>query len=152
MGWGSIRQAKGDGKEILYECELNVFKVAYKVIRERELPEAHRIAFLKQKQILSTPKKEESVITGHAKVLKHFSTQKYIHVLGGRIEDGVLKLGQSVRILRREIEVAKGMVKNLQQQKSDVKQVNDGEFGMQIYSKNEIAPGDIVEGFEIVVS
>lgn len=121
--------------------EINTFDIIY------ELSEWLNTA-LKNR----TPKKEESVITGHAKVLKHFSTQKYIHVLGGRIEDGVLKLGQSVRILRREIEVAKGMVKNLQQQKSDVKQVNDGEFGMQIYSKNEIAPGDIVEGFEIVVS
>jgi len=121
--------------------EINTFDIIY------ELSEWLNTA-LKNR----TPKKEESVITGHAKVLKHFSTQKYIHVLGGRIEDGVLKLGQSVRILRREIEVAKGMVKNLQQQKSDVKQVNDGEFGVQIYSKNEIAPGDIVEGFEIVVS
>jgi translation initiation factor IF-2 len=99
-----------------------------------------------------TPKMEEKKITGHAKVLKHFSTQKHSHVLGGRVEDGVLKLGESVRILRREIEVAKGVVKNLQQQKSDVKQVDEGEFGMQIDSKNEIAPGDIIEAFEIVVT
>lgn len=99
-----------------------------------------------------TPKKEERIVTGHAKVIKHFSTQKNTHVLGGRIEDGLLKLGQSVQILRRDIEVGRGVIKNLQQQKSDVKQVDEGEFGMQIESKNEIAPGDMVEGFELVIT
>jgi len=99
-----------------------------------------------------TPKVEEKIITGHAKVLKHFSTQKHTHILGGRIEDGVLKLGQGVRVFRRELEVAKGIIKNLQQQKSDIKLVNEGEFGLQIDAKNEIAPGDIIEGFEIVIT
>ncbi len=99
-----------------------------------------------------TPKKEERVVTGHAKVLKHFSTQKYTHVLGARAEDGIMKLGQSVLITRRDIEVGRGVIKNLQQQKSDVKQVSEGEFGMQVDSKTEIAPGDLIEGFEIVIT
>ncbi|MCU0678413.1 MAG: GTP-binding protein [Candidatus Pacebacteria bacterium] len=99
-----------------------------------------------------TPKMEEKVVTGHAKILKHFSTQKNTHVLGARVEDGVMKLGTSVRVLRREVEVGKGVIKNLQQQKSDVKQVDEGEFGMQVDAKFEIAPGDILEGFETVIT
>ncbi len=99
-----------------------------------------------------TPKKEERVVTGHAKVLKHFSTQKYTHVLGGRVEDGIMKLGQSVLITRRDIEVGRGVIKNLQQQKSDVKQVDESEFGMQVDSRTEIAPGDVIEGFEIIIT
>lgn len=99
-----------------------------------------------------TPKKEERVVTGHAKVIKHFSTQKYTHVLGGRIEDGLLKLGQSVLITRRDIEVGRGVIRNLQQQKSDVKQVDQAEFGMQVDSKTEVAPGDLIEGFDMVIS
>jgi translation initiation factor IF-2 len=99
-----------------------------------------------------TPKKEERVVSGHAKILKHFSTQKNTHVLGGRIEDGQIKLGQSVQILRRDIDMGRGVVKNLQQQKSDVKQVDEGEFGMQIDSRIEIAPGDVIEGFEMIIS
>lgn len=99
-----------------------------------------------------TPKMEERVVTGHAKVLKHFSTQKYTHVLGARVEDGIMKLGQSVLITRRDIEVGRGVIKNLQQQKSDVKQVSESEFGMQVDSKTEIAPGDVIEGFEIVIT
>lgn len=99
-----------------------------------------------------TPKMEEKVVTGQAKILKHFSTQKYTHVLGARIEEGLLKLNTSVRVLRRDIEVGRGTIKNLQQMKSDVKQVNEGEFGMQVDAKFEVAPGDILEGFELVIS
>lgn len=99
-----------------------------------------------------TPKMEEKVVTGHAKVLKHFSTQKYTHVLGARIEDGLLKLNTNVRVMRRDIEVGRGTIKNLQQMKSDVKQVTEGEFGMQVDAKFEIAPGDILEGFEMIIS
>jgi translation initiation factor IF-2 len=99
-----------------------------------------------------TPKLEEMVVTGQAKVLKHFSTQKNTHVLGARVESGTLKLNSGVRILRRDIEIGKGTIKNLQQQKSDVKQVSDGEFGMQVDAKFEVAPGDVIEGFELVIT
>ena len=98
-----------------------------------------------------TPQKEEERITGKAKILKHFSSQKNAHVLGGRIEEGNLSLNQSVRIMRRELELGRGIIKNLQQQKSNTKHVSDGEFGMQVDSKIEIAPGDYIEAFDIVV-
>jgi translation initiation factor IF-2 len=99
-----------------------------------------------------TPKKEEAIVTGHAKILVHFSTQKHTHVLGGRVEDGELKAGQRVKIMRREIEVGKGTLKNLQQYKSDVTSVTEGEFGMQIETRDTIAPGDIIETFDLVVT
>lgn len=99
-----------------------------------------------------TPKKEEEVVTGTVKILKYFSMQKNIHVLGGRVEEGVIKLNQRVKILRRDIELGKGTIKNLQQMKSDVQQVNEGEFGMQLETKVEIAPGDHLKPFDVVVS
>lgn len=99
-----------------------------------------------------TPKREEEQVTGKAKILRHFSTQKNLHVLGGRVEDGEIKLNQSVRITRRDIAIGKGVVKNLQQQKSDANRVADGEFGMQIESKTEIAPGDYIEPYDIVIT
>jgi len=99
-----------------------------------------------------TPKKEEKVETGTVKILKHFSVQKNTHVLGGRIDEGVMKLNQGVTILRREIEIGTGVIKNLQQGKSDVKQVEEGEFGMQLETKAEIAPGDYLKPFDIVVT
>jgi len=99
-----------------------------------------------------TPKKEEAIVTGKAKVLVHFSTQKNTHVLGGRVEEGELKAGQRVRIYRREIVVGKGKLSNVQQYKKDVTSVNEGEFGMQVETKDVVAPGDIIEGFDLVVS
>ena len=99
-----------------------------------------------------TPKREEMVITGKVKVLKFFSSQKNTHVLGGRAEEGVIKLGQRVKITRRDVEIGKGVLKNLQQFKSDVQQITEGEFGMQLETKAEIAPGDYLESFDLVVS
>src|SRR5690606_7631555 len=55
-----------------------------------------------------TPKREEMVVTGRAKILRHFSVQKNDHVLGGRVDEGTLKVGQEVRILRRDIEIGHG--------------------------------------------
>lgn len=99
-----------------------------------------------------TPKREEEKVTGRAKVLKHFSTQKNLHVLGGRLDEGELKRNQPVRIMRRDIKVGKGILKNVQQQKSDIEVVRDGEFGMQVESKTEIAAGDYLEGYEIIIT
>ena len=99
-----------------------------------------------------TPKKEEKIETGSAKILKHFSTQKYTHVLGGRMEEGVMKLNQRVRVIRRDIEIGTGIVKNLQQYKSDVQHVEEGEFGMQIETRAEMAPGDYLKPYDIVIT
>jgi len=99
-----------------------------------------------------TPKKEEERVTGKAKILKHFSVQKNTHVLGGRLEEGTLTLNQHVRITRRDVALGRGILKNLQQQKSNVHAITEGEFGMQLDSKVDIAPGDYIEAFDIIIT
>ena len=99
-----------------------------------------------------TPTQKDEVVTGSVKILKHFSVQKNIHVMGGRIDEGVIKLGQKVQILRRDIEIGKGTIKNLQQAKSDVKEVSEGEFGLQLDTRAEITAGDYLKPFDLVVS
>jgi translation initiation factor IF-2 len=101
--------------------------------------------------IARTPKKEEERVTGRVKILKHFSTQKHLHVLGGRLEEGTLSLHQHVRVMRRDLVLGRGVVKNLQQQKSNVDRIAEGEFGMQLETKVEVAPGDYLEAYDIVV-
>lgn len=123
------------------EVEIDTFDIIY------ELSEWLNTA-LKNR----TPKQEEKVITGSVKILKHFSVQKNVHVLGGRIDEGTIKLGQKVTILRRDIEIGTGVIKNLQQAKSDVKQVEEGEFGMQLETRAEIAPGDFLQPFDVIVT
>lgn len=99
-----------------------------------------------------TPRVEEMKNTGKVKILKYFSTQKNLHVLGARVEEGVIKMNQKVKITRRDVEVGKGTIKNLQQYKSDVQQVEEGEFGLQLETKNEVAPGDHLEPYDVVVT
>jgi translation initiation factor IF-2 len=101
---------------------------------------------------IRTPKKEEKIITGRAKILKHFSTQKNAHILGGRVEQGELSREQHVYIIRRDITLGTGILKNIQQLKSNVKVVNEGEFGMQINSSVEIAPGDYIDAYTITIT
>lgn len=99
-----------------------------------------------------TPKREEAQVTGRAKILREFSIQKNIHVLGGRVEEGTLKLGQDVRIMRRDVEIGSGKLKNVQQAKADVNQVTEGEFGMQLETRAEIAAGDYIEAYDLVIT
>lgn len=92
------------------------------------------------------PALPETVITGSAKILKYFSTTGNKHVVGGRVENGVLKRGASVVIHRRGIDVGHGKLVNLQTQKSDVDSVSEGmEFGAQIETKADIIGGDTIE-------
>jgi translation initiation factor IF-2 len=99
-----------------------------------------------------TPRVEEMKVTGKVKVLKYFSSQKNIHVLGARVEEGVIKMNQKVKITRRDVEIGKGTIKNLQQYKSDVQQVEEGEFGLQIDTRYEVAPGDHLEPYDLVIT
>lgn len=99
-----------------------------------------------------TPKQEEEQVTGTVKVLKFFSTQKNTHVLGGRVEDGTIKVNQSVIITRRDIEIGRGVIKNIQQAKSDVQEVQEGEFGMQLDSRVEPAAGDKLTAYDVVIT
>ena len=80
------------------------------------------------------------------------SAQKNTHVLGGRLEEGKIKLNQHVTITRRDIEIGTGVVKNLQQHKSDVQHIEEGEFGMQLETRAEIAPGDHLQPYNLVVT
>jgi translation initiation factor IF-2 len=88
---------------------------------------------------------------GAAKVLKLFSSAKGKQVLGARALSGKFVLGSQIKIMRREAELGRGKVKELQQAKIAVEEVQEGaEFGAMIESKMEIAPGDVLEAVTTV--
>ncbi|MBX4199123.1 translation initiation factor IF-2 [Candidatus Parcubacteria bacterium] len=92
------------------------------------------------------PKVETEEVMGRAKVLKVFSKTKDKQVLGARAESGMLEKGSTLKIMRRDEEVGRGKVKELQQSKVDVETVSEGnEFGALVESKVDIAPGDYLE-------
>lgn len=89
--------------------------------------------------------------TGIAKVVRIFGGSKGSVILGGRVTEGTLSLGDNVKVLRRDFEIARGKILELQQQKLKTKQINEGlEFGAKVESKQEIAPGDVLEAFTMV--
>ncbi len=88
---------------------------------------------------------------GVAKVLKFFSSIRDKQVLGARVESGTLSMNDEVKIMRRENEIGRGRVRELQHMKSKVGSIEEGkEFGTMIESKMEIAPGDKIEAFHII--
>lgn len=91
------------------------------------------------------PRKTVDKVTGAMKVLKVFSSQKDKHVAGGRVLEGELSVGNKVRIVRRENVIAHGTITNIEQAKSKITTVKDGEFGLMIEAKLPPAEGDTVE-------
>ncbi len=97
-----------------------------------------------------TPFEEIEKIIGKLKVLKTFSTNKDIRVVGGKVTEGSVRDGVTVKIVRREYEIGKGKVVGLQQMKMKSKEVFEGnECGMEVDTKHEIIAGDILVVVEI---
>lgn len=108
----------------------------------------------KVKELLAEkePRIEVEEVCGSAKVLKLFSQTGNKQVIGGRVLSGKLGVGNMVRIMRRESEVGKGHIRELQQAKVKTSEVQEGtEFGTMVESKLEIAPGDVLEAVVKVV-
>ncbi len=98
------------------------------------------------------PLKEVDNILAQVKVLKYFSCQKNIHVLGGRVQSGIILKKSTVRIMRQGEVVGHGVILGLQMAKSVTDKVEEGsEFGMQLDSQVTPEPGDILEVFEKVI-
>ncbi len=88
---------------------------------------------------------------GVAKILKTFSQAKNKQIIGARVEEGALKRGDVVSILRRGEAIGKGKILELQQGKRDVQEVSEGsEFGTKIDATVVIAHGDSIVGFTSV--
>jgi translation initiation factor IF-2 len=96
------------------------------------------------------PRKEHREVIGTAKVLKTFSQTKERQVLGCRVESGSIQSGAQVTIIRRDFPIATGKVVELQQAKQKVKEVLEGECGLMVECKNDIAPGDMLEAVVFV--
>ncbi|MDB5194378.1 MAG: infB [Parcubacteria group bacterium] len=97
------------------------------------------------------PRIDVEEIMGTAKVLKVFSSQKDKQVLGARATSGSIEKNSNIRIKRNDEEIGRGKVKELQQSKMAVDKIDEGnEFGAQIESKIDIAPGDILERIVMV--
>lgn len=120
--------------------EIKVFDIIYKIAE-----------WLGEMASSRTPKFQVEETTARAKVLKYFSSIKDKHVFGGRVEMGTIESGDEVKILRAGIEVGKGKIRELQQQKEKTREVREGvEFGCMLQGPVAVAPGDKIEIYKIV--
>lgn len=88
---------------------------------------------------------------GLVKVIRIFNKVKSAQVFGGKVTEGVITVGNQIKVLRRGEEICRGVVKGLQQQKTTANEVSEGsEFGSSVEAKMEIAIGDEIEAFEVV--
>ena len=109
------------------------------------------VNFMKETVAAKVPKEYIDESTGKAKILAIFSKIKDKQIVGGKVQEGSIAVGSEVKILRRDAEIGRGRVKDLQQQKVKTDEVREGfEFGTMIESKIEIAVGDKIEGFKTV--
>ncbi|TSC63839.1 MAG: Translation initiation factor IF-2 protein, partial [Parcubacteria group bacterium Gr01-1014_91] len=74
-------------------------------------------------------------------------------VLGARHVSGALSVGDRVKIMRKGEEIARGSIKNLQQARSDVKEIHtEGDFGTEIEARADAAYGDELVAFAVTES
>lgn len=120
-----------------HELRIEMFDIIYKLTeRLEELLET------------SAPKRTVEEALGRARVLKHFSSRKDEHMIGGKVMDGRLEKGADVRVSRKKVEVGIARVESLQANKQTVDRIEtDREFGAVLSADFDIAEGDMLDCF-----
>lgn len=125
--------ARRDGVDIRY------YSVIYNVIDD-------------VKQVMSgmlAPEQRENFL-GYAQIREVFAITKVGKVAGCMITDGVVRRGAKVRLLRDDVVIHEGDLKQLKRFKDDVKEVQNGyECGMAFANYDDIKAGDMIECFEV---
>ena len=104
--------------------------------------------WLEQEVEKRRPRVETLEVVGRAKIQKLFNQTKGKQIVGGKVYEGKLVSPSQIRILRRDFEIGRGSIIELQQAKSKTREVEKpNEFGAMIETKMELAPGDMIESF-----
>jgi len=86
---------------------------------------------------------------GRAKILKIFKKDNHRQIVGGRVEEGIIKRGARLEIKRAGESMGEGEIIQLQHKRRDTNEVTKGlEFGVMIDAETTIQEGDIIEIFE----
>ena len=96
------------------------------------------------------PEQREMAI-GQVEVREVYRISKVGAVAGCYVQDGVVRRGSRVRLLRDNVVVYTGELDSLKRFKDDVKEVKANfECGLSLKNDNDIEVGDILEVFEVV--
>ncbi len=142
VGFGTIPDTAARNTAERLEIPINTFSIIYELIE-----------WLEKSITDLRPKVDTEEKTGLIKVLRTFTQTKTKQVVGGRVDEGAIAVGDTVKILRRGEELGRGIVKNLQHQQIKASKIESGEeCGLEVETKKEIARGDHLEAFQIVRS
>ncbi|MBE0624483.1 MAG: translation initiation factor IF-2 [Burkholderiales bacterium] len=96
------------------------------------------------------PEKKESV-TGTVQIRNIYKISKIGTVAGCMVQDGVIKRGARVRLLRDNVVVHDGELDSLKRFKDDVREVKAGfECGLSLKNYNDLREGDQLEAYEVL--
>ena len=101
-------------------------------------------------QGMLAPEFEEKVVC-NIEIREVFNITKVGTIAGCMVLDGKVTRNTKVRVIREGIVIHTGELGSLKRFKDDVKEVTTGyECGLNINNFNDIKPGDIIEGYEMV--
>ena len=139
LGFDVSMESKARDQADRFKMKPEIFDIIYKL--------TERFADIVQEKL---PYEETEKIIGKLKVLKTFSVNKEIRVVGGKVVEGLIRDGANIKIVRREYEIGKGKIVGLQQMKMKTKEILEGnECGVEVDTKHEIIVGDILTVVEI---
>lgn len=140
VGFNTSMDSASQNASERYEVEVKTFNIIYELID-----------WTKERLTKLTPIEKIEEMSGRLKVLKTFNKTKNNQVIGGKVVEGYISVGDTVKILRRDEEIGRGKIKGLQQQSIKADKVEEGnECGLQIEAKKEIGGGDVIEAFHEV--
>ena len=151
-----MKGISADNEVLVIGFNVKADKSALEIAQKRNIPISFFEIIYKMTEWLETqmeerrPRVETVEINGQAKIIRAFSRTKERQIVGGKVTTGQIHLNNVVKIMRREFEIGRGKIVNLEKGKVKVSEVTEGtEFGMMIESKTEIVAGDIIESFSI---
>jgi translation initiation factor IF-2 len=96
------------------------------------------------------PERKESII-GMVEVRQVFRISKVGTVAGCYVQEGLVKRGVQVRVLRDNVVIHTGDIDTLKRFKDDVREVKSGfECGMSLKNFQDLKEGDLFEVFEVL--
>ncbi len=115
----------------------------YEVIYEIESDIRKALEGLLEPEITET-------VSGTVEVKEVFKISGVGQVAGSFVQEGSVKRGDRVRIIRDGVVAYKGVISSLRRFKDDVKEVSSGtECGIKIQDYNDLKTGDLLEAYQV---
>jgi len=120
------------------KVEIKNYKIIYELVEDIK----NKLIDMMEPEIVRTD-------FGKMKVLAIFKTGKKDMIVGGKVVSGHIANGSQIEVLRNENIIGKGKLLNLQQNKVNVDEVEDGkECGITFDGETKIKEGDILASYK----